>query len=331
MKNLFWHAYDVKYENGRYRPTRFTDKQIVSLGTINPMYGNIGRCSAGISLKFYTDAKEISFSYQYTILYTRMGGFDIYENGVMIANEELPAESGEGKFTYQKEADGETLIEIFLPNNAEMELWDLSLGNYRAAEKTADKLVCYYGDSITQSAYTKTPSLCFATLASDIAGTDYINRGVGSLYYDVRALDEEDTLKPDIIFVELGANDMVKRVDGKVIITDSKVQYNTKEDIPVLIGNAKTYLEKMKEIYKDSKIYVVSMLWHCADKPADRQETRYAYVAELEKLADSLGLTFIDGETMSAHYEGCHYEGDHIHLNALGGASAALSFAKYIG
>ena len=38
MKNLFHHTYTVKGENGRFRPVRFTDKQMDLLEKISPVF-----------------------------------------------------------------------------------------------------------------------------------------------------------------------------------------------------------------------------------------------------------------------------------------------------
>jgi hypothetical protein len=329
MKNLFHNVYDVAEQDGRYRPVRFTDRQLASLYEINPMFKQFGRCAAGVSLVFDTDAEEISFSYQYTILYTRIGGFDVYENGQLFCNRPLPAESCEGVFRYRKESEGTTRIEIYLPSNAEMTVWDFNFGAYTPVAEPQGKLILYYGDSMTQSAYTGTPSLSFATLAARRTSSRFINRGVGSLFYDERALDENDTVQPDIVFSQFAGNDLIKHKNGEVVFVDGKVQYNDMDALPELMDNAKAYLKKLQRIYPDAKIYVISRIWRALELSPQRIEVEKAYIAETKKLAHELGLNYIEGDTLGAHIRECHAQ-DEIHFTALGGAMVADSLVKYI-
>ena len=330
MKDLFHNVYDVKEQDGRYIPMRFTDRQLASLGEINPMFEQFGRCAAGASLVFDTDAEEISFSYQYTIRYTKTGGFDVYENGQLFHNMPLPEETCEGVFRYRKKSAGTTRIEIYLPANAEMALWDFCIGAYSPVAAPSGKQVLYYGDSLTQSAYTCTPSLSFATIAARRTSTRFLNRGVGSLFYDERALDENDNVKPDIIFCEFGGNDFIRHENGNVVFVEGKVQYNDMEDLPLLIAKAEAYLLKLKRIYPNAKIYVISKIWYAAEVPQQRQIVEDAYIAKIQILTRKLGLPCIDGYTLGAHIRECHAQ-DGIHFNALGGVLVADSLVKYIG
>ena len=329
MKALFHHAFEVKCENGTYCPTRFTDRQLAALGALNPSFGNFGRCSAGVSLVFDTDAAEISFAYRYTPLYTRVAGFDIYENGVMCKNIKLPEDALTDTFTYVKENAGETRIEIFLPHNAEMVLWDFNLGNYRVVAPPQGKKILWYGDSITQSAYIHTPSLSYVDVASRALGADYLNRGIGSLFYDASVLDADDPVKPDIIVVELGANDMVKHDGGKVVTADGVVQFSDAEDVPMLIGNARAYLEKLKKIYPAAKIFVQSLFYASNAKTPGRIAAQNDYVIALEQLVGELGLTYIDAPQQTPHIPEVH-AADGVHLNALGSAYAARGFERIL-
>jgi len=329
MKTLFHHAYDIICENGAYRPTRFTDRQLDALEALNPSFRNLGRCSAGVSLAMVTDAEVISFTYTYTPLYTRVGGFDVYENGILYKTIPLPTEACTDTFTYRKESAGETSIEIFLPHNAEMILSDFSLGNWRPIAPADGKMILWLGDSITQCAYISTPSLNYAGLTSRAIGADYLNRGVGSLFYDATELDEADTVKPDIIVVELGANDLVKHDGGKVVTADGIVQFSTGEDVPMLIGNARAYLEKLKKIFPQATIYVQSILYAAAEKSEERLNTQWEYVAALKALTDALGLSYIDAWALTPHIRDAH-AGDGIHLSALGNVCAAQKLTEIL-
>ena len=86
MKALFHHVMDVVAENGVYYPRRFTEKQTEALSTINEWFGRNSRSAAGMALKGYTTAKTVSFSYHGQLHCSSMGGFDFYENGLLVDN-----------------------------------------------------------------------------------------------------------------------------------------------------------------------------------------------------------------------------------------------------
>jgi len=330
MKALFHHTYQVKEENGKYRPVRFTDEQFAGLNAVNPKFLNIGRCASGVSLKFYTDADTISFSYEYKVLYTRFGGFDIYENGIMTANQVLGETSCIGEFTYSKENDGETLLEIFLPANAEMDLWNFSLGNYRTVAPAAGKFILHYGSSSTQSAYIPTPSLAYPTIYALDTDTEYLNRGVGSLFFDERTLDENDTVKPDYIFVRYGGNDLYLHDDeGNVVFIDGVPQYCTAKELPQIVSAARVYLEKLARIYPEASIKVMSPQWTVGKVSEEKQWMREQFYAALKEISESLSMEYIDGSTMNPHLPLC-YHTDGVHFNALGNALFAQKFIQYI-
>jgi len=329
MKPLFHHAYDVIEENGRFRPVRFSDSQIAGYAAIDARFANLARCSSGIALKCYTDADEISFAYRYTIHYTRMGGFDIYENGVLCKCETLPEASCDGVFTYRKQSAGETLIEIYLPSNAEITLWDLQFGSWREVPHP-EKMVLHIGASSTQCAYMTTPSLNYITLSSAKRGTDYVNRGVGSMFFDVRTLGDGDALRPDRIFVRYGGNDLVKHgKHDEVVFHEGIVQYCTVDDVPALIEKARIFLAKLSFLYPEAAITVMGAPNPIKPETASQRDARIAYYAALQTTAEALGLTFAAGSGLHPAVPEVYYQ-DRVHLNALGNALFASNFEKLL-
>ena len=113
MKKLFHHCFSVREQAGKFCPTRFTARQINALEALNPAFGRIARCSAGVSVAFYTDAAEISFDYSYSPLYTPFGGFDIFENGVLCKNISLPESACTDRLTYTRVHTEEWSFGIF--------------------------------------------------------------------------------------------------------------------------------------------------------------------------------------------------------------------------
>ena len=323
MKALFHNACDVLYRDERWTPTRFTERQLTTLDRLHEMYGRLGRCTTGITLKFRTAAEEISFAYELGGFYTSTGGFDVYENDILFANYPLPAKPCTDVFTYRKKTAGETLLEIALPYHAQCTLWDFHLGDYSPVEPASGPFLLFYGDSITQSAYTNTPSISFPRLLSRLCGGRYLNRGVGSLYFDASVLDPADTCRPDVVFVEFGANDMVKRdASNNVVFTDGKAEYYTEEKLPWLLSRADAYLKKASEIYPMARICCITVLWSANEAPLRRLEIQEAFRTGVQDICQKRHITCIDGRTLTPHLPQC-YAADGTHLNALGGALAA--------
>ena len=330
MREVFQHACEIKLENGRYLPRRFSEKSMDALSKISPMFGKLACCTAGISLKFYTDAKEISFDYKYDILYTLTGGFDVYECGQMVKAITLPTESCEGTFTYKKSSPGKTLIEVFLPSNAEIQLWNLQLGNYHPAPLEQKDLVLYYGDSLTQSAYITNTSLSWVSRVARITGTDYINRGIGSLFYDASYLDSQEKLNPAFVFVEFGGNDLVKHdADHNVVFLDGVLQHCTLSDIPMLEQNANTYLSKIKNMYPAANISVLSHIRGMKPIAPELLEVVNAFNQALQKIAHKQNLRYIDSATILTPAQG-YYVADNVHYNAEGNAAFAEGLRPYV-
>lgn len=327
-KRLFHGVTNIYVENDRYTPLRFTDKQFKALEKLDPVFEKFARSSAGISLKFYTEKDIIFFEYEASIFYTKTGSFDVYENGVFTKSYSLVEGDSTGKIEYRKENEGESLIEIYLPNNAGTTLWNFELGDYRIVEEK-DKKVMFCGDSITQCAYVSTSSLTFANIASRLADVESLNRGVGSLYFNETTLDEDDMTDPDVIFVEFGANDVVKRENGKVVFDGDKVVYRCEDDLPEMAEEIEKYLRKMMHIYPNAKINVISMLWNMVEAELLDPVFYEKYRAEMKRITEKFGLCYIDGRTLIPHLSEC-LVGDKIHLSQLGASMAAHTIYKYI-
>ncbi len=331
IQKLFHHVLDVVQEDGRYRPRRFTQRQTEALAALDPWFGQTSHTASGVSLKCYTAAEAVSFAYSLTYATQRVSGFDVYENGLLVHHEPLPlADMAAAQFVYHKETAGEILLEIVLPSAAQVQLWDLDFGAWRPYDPAGKPLVLWYGDSLTQSTSVANPSLTFASLSSRLAEVEYVNRGIGSLYYEPSVLDEKDPLCPAVILVELGCNDLVKHdADKRVVYVDGQAQYCGEEDVPALMNTARAYLEKLRRIYPGAKIFVLSPLWTCEDLDESCLRANAAYRLAIEKLTLELGLGFIDGSTLMPHLPQCCVE-DKVHLSLVGSLATAQSLVPYL-
>lgn len=329
MKALFHYAYDVNLENGKYRPSRFTERQVEALKKLNEDFGQSARCGSGIAMCFYTSSQEISFSFGVLTKLKFQCGFDIWENGVFYSHIPVSDVVGEDVFTYTKKTAGETLIEIYLPAAAEMEIWDLNLGDFRFLP-LKPKTVLFYGDSLTQCLYTPNSSLAFPAVLSRIKGVEHLNRGIGSLYYEASCLDENDKFNPDTIIVEFGPNDIVKHdSDGKVVLADGEAVFCTVDDVPELMAKAEAYLDKLCRIYPNAELNIITSISVAKDFGESVYKVREAYNTALTQLCGKKQWKCIDADKIISSNEQFRTE-DKIHFNQLGSASVAIALDKYI-
>ncbi len=330
MENLFCHAYAVCKENKWYRPVRFTALQLERLGAILPIFGDFARCPAGVSLKFYTDSEELAFSYEYTPLYGCASGFDVCENGELCANFAAPKEFTEAGFVYRKKNPGKTLVEIFLPATGEIRLCDFQLGNRSAVEKPQKKPLLFLGDSITQSGYIQNPSLSFANLVSLAVGAEYLNRGIGSMFYDAGWLDANDGYSPGKIFVCYGANDLVRHGENnEAVLENGKSVYCTAAEVPALVDRAREYLVKCRDIWPQAEIYLITALPSCENMTEGQRRTKALYNASLVRLASELKISCVEGDCLLRPLAE-NFCGDGIHLSLRGHAELAQKLVSML-
>ncbi|NMA08282.1 MAG: SGNH/GDSL hydrolase family protein [Clostridiales bacterium] len=324
-RDIFQNVYRVIEQDGTFTPTRFTNRQLAALGALHPNYERFGRCAAGVSLAFYTSSPEVSFDLTTDGFYTRFTGVDFYENGVLMHNLTLPEEPAVTRVSYEKRTAGETLLEIYLPSNARVTLTNLSLGDFRPVDRTRLPLILYYGDSLTQSAYTPTPSLAFPSILARETDTRFVNRGIGSLYFDASTLDPDDGLQPKVVFAEFGGNDLVRRVNHQVVYRDGVAEYYTPAEVPALIDRAEAYLTKLRKIYSGAVIIPITLVWCYTTSPrADIETVRAEYYTQQTALCRRMGFDFIDGSTVIPHLPQFRVE-DGTHFNALGAYAVAAS------
>lgn len=326
FEKLFRGACRFVTANDRITPYRFTEAQTAALHRLSEGYGRLARCAAGIWMEFETDAAEISFSCRTEDLYTSIGGFDFYEDGVLTETVALPQGSSEMQIRYRKKASGKVRMRIYLPANAEVTLWDLSLGDWAFAPMPEGPSVLFYGDSITQSAYITEPSLSFAARVGRRLDALTVNRGIGSLYYDASVLDPEgDPVCPQIVFSEYGANDLVRRENGEVVYSDGLPVYFKENELEPQLEKAEEFLKRLRSIYSNARIIVITLLWSTAERKHARLYE--AYRSGIEKIAERLQLQVLSGSELVPHDER-YFVKDGTHLNAEGNRSAAAVISE---
>lgn len=198
---------------------------------------------AGIRLAFRTNSKTLTFSA--VLLPDSLGpwvGFDVYENGAMIAHfgaENEPAEN------YRAElSDGETLVEIYVPWEKDVIISEICLddGATLVPHKRSRTLLAF-GDSITHGALALYPSLTYVQRLAVMLDADLENRGVGGDKFSPVIAREEPFENPDIVTVAYGTNDWSH-------LSAERFEHNC----PAM-------LDILAEKYANAQIFVISPIW----------------------------------------------------------------------
>lgn len=296
IKDIFKHCTRVVESDGAYLPLRFSDERLEDYQN----YPTIpySRCSTGVTMEFTTDASVISFDYE---VCDRIwdATFDIYENGQYMQTQSC---SGFGRLEYTLRSSGETEITIYFPIAANAYISNLQIGNFTTVVSDNRTRLLVLGDSISQGLFGTNPSDGYVSLLARSMDLEYLNLSVGGEMFRKDALDEGIGFDPDYILVVLGTNDLY-----------CSRFYN------VICENVDAYLDRLKEIYPDVPVAVVTPTWQKELDYAGFEEQKQAHTALTEKLMEAAaerGFACIDGRELFPHET--QYLYDSVHPNTEG-------------
>lgn len=250
-KGIIKNHLGIERDGDFIKPIRFTKKQFAAYSLTEPLAVR-SRCMAGICLDMITDSDFVRFDYVVKGIVRNWIYFDVFLNDVFV--ESIGSDQvDEGEYTFEyrveskaKEKNQKNRITIYLPYNI-----DLSMGNFRLAEnafisgiKPYDKTLLCLGDSITQGMDARHPSCIYPVLLSRFLKMELLNQGVGGYVFNSDSLDENFSLKPDIITVAYGTNDWSK--------CSSPEEFR---------HNCRDYMEKLVSLFPDIDIYVMTPFW----------------------------------------------------------------------
>ncbi|MBQ9784831.1 MAG: SGNH/GDSL hydrolase family protein [Clostridia bacterium] len=257
--------------------------------------------SAGVRLAFLTDSRTLTFSVDLLPDLTgRHLGFDVYENGVMIAH--FGEEGKPVKNCFTKLDAGEKLVEIYFPWDKSVILNELCLddGATIVPHKRSRTLLAF-GDSITHGAHAVYPSLSYIHRLARMLDADLENRGVAGDKFSSVIAAEEPFESPDIVTVAYGTNDW----------SHMSLERFERE--------CPTMLDILAKRYATAQIFVISPIWR-ADW--DRETAigiplRAIYGKLCEYTAAYSNVTVIDAWNFVPHLPAFFGDGS-LHPNDLG-------------
>lgn len=295
---------DAKIGGGAFVPMRFTHERLEAYEAYNKtakIAAPYFNCTTGVRMDFYTDAAELSF--RFSVMENFFDGtpgyptdsFDIFEDGVYQAS--VPVKHGaNGTLTYTRTSTAaESRITIVFPNRHGISLSSISLGNTRPYTDYSHKILVL-GASTDQGLFADKPSDNYVDTVCRALNADFVNLSVGGEVYRTEAIEEHYPYDPDLILVDL---------DGNTFYSGT-----SESSLPELV---KSYLERLKSVYPNAKITVISSFRD--NKPASWTQT-------LESAAQAANVHFIRGADL-VNQNQLFWNDDLVHPNSKGFAQIA--------
>lgn len=273
-------------------------KQIDAWAAIFPTLGKNAETSTGVRLDFYTNSKEIRFA-------CSKGKYELYINNLlrkrfMVGSDEVPA----GQEIVCSVCDplgaplDEARITLYFPSHDCGCLQSLSLDDdaYIRPPEYDCKLLMI-GDSITQGWDSEYDSFSYAYQLSRALNANSIIQGIGGAMYHETTLDEIP-FDPDIITIAYGTND-----------------FNKFDTYQRLGWHLTKYLDGIKKLYSNKKIFVISPIWRGkTEAPMGSFEVCRSIIIEE---AEKRGMIHIDGLSLVPPIPEL-FADKWLHPNALG-------------
>ena len=300
--------------NGYTLPTRFTSEQLDFYSGRSDYDFTRSHSPTGIRLDFTTDAESVSFDFLITgVPYVATSGLDVREDGVFCDHLTLSAKERDKvqHYAYTRRKKERSRLTIDLPHGLIFIPFHFDLGDARPVRQP-DKLALFYGDSITHSAYIPTPSVSWTGMTAEALHARELNRGIGSFFFCRDSLPKEADCRPDYLFVEYGFNDLALF------------------DAPTRRENAEAYLGRLKELYPDASVWVITTdFGEGAGKTPEAREIRHAYCDEVEEIAQTRGMSVLRGERLVPTLP-VFFVSDFVHLSEAGSGVFAHNIVKYM-
>ncbi len=256
--------------------------------------------SAGVRLAFRTNSRSLTLSAELLPDLSGIGGsFDIWEDGVLIAN--LGGENKEIKDLGVALSEGEHLVEIYFPWSKGVILQELSLDDGATFVPHHRKYrLLSFGDSITHGALATHPSLTYVERLAVLLDADLDNRGIGGDHFSAGLAELEPVENPDIVTVAYGTNDW------------SHWGACFDEECPRMI-------QILAERYPNAEIYVITPIWR---GDWDREGSMQRRLPELYQTICEYASPYSNVKVINAWNFVPHlpdFFGDgHLHPNDLG-------------
>ena len=305
IKKITVGAVDIWQDESGVHFSKCTKEQHSEWAKIDPpcIYDNT-LASTGVRFDFHTNSPFVEVE-------TSSGNkFEVKINGVLMHR--FTRSEGE-PIKFKIDLDGkENHIVIYMPShNPCGVIKSVSIADGASiTPHSFDKKFLFLGDSITQGWDSKYDSLSFAYLISEFFNAESVIQGIGTACFEPTVVYDMG-FDPEVVFVAFGTNDFGQRLS-----------------FDLLKSRAQGYLEKIKNLYSKSKIFVITPIWRVdydiITKAGDFESCKKA----VGDCARSLGLTVVNGDKLVPPNR--DFMADYWHPNDLGFTVYAINLLREI-
>ncbi len=258
----------------------------------NGYFGRNCRTGAGITLDFISDATEFSIKFA-KVEYpheTYLQWFDLY-----IDNELVHSYPTDGSIVYQSSGKKQRFTLYFpyvaFPIVSSVELKDAT--EFVPIKKEVE--ILFLGDSITHGGNAIHPSNTYVMRVARNLDIGILNQGNSGFVYDVGSID--------------------KVCDPKLVVTAYGINDSGRKNIQLLESQTMEFLNRVKELYPNSKILSILPLWTVWD--GEEKDFRISERACLRNVYEKYSDYIVDGHDMIPH-DKKYFEDGLLHPNDMG-------------
>lgn len=302
LKSLVHGVLELRQVEGYFSFQRFSPEQVQSLG-FSADFQRISQYTAGVSMRFKSDACKISFEYK-RIRGTLKDSIDVYANDKLVHAFLMENLELEGTLSISLPT-GEKDAVIYFPTDVEIQIKNFRIdGKWRSVKPKKCKIL-WIGDSITQGVGSFMGSQTFVNLVSKKIGCESLNQGIGGYGYMENALKFLSNFEADKIVVALGTND---GLDG-------------------LYERIEIFYETLNNVYRGLPTLVITPIWRGDDRD------KCCGLRTIKKMIEDVccryeNIRVVDGFDLVPPVTYCFY--DNLHPNAWGMEQYANNLLKEI-
>ena len=281
--------------------TRFTPEQVTAFPTEKQRKRTAQ--TAGIRVDFHTDADRVEVTVaaagKYEILVDDLcTEFELLEAGETVSAD-LPA--------------GDHRVTVMMPSHFPGALQGIRLmGETYVKPHVYRKKAAFYGDSITQGWKSEKDSQSFAWLLTRHFDLHSMNFGVGGSKFQPETVVDIG-YEPDVVLVALGTNN-----------------FNPKFSLEYMHENCGDYLDRILNLYPDSKLFCITPIWRGAEHEVRGELTFPSLRKLIADEAEKRNIAVIDGYEMVPHRAEYYADEVCLHPNDMGFANYARKLIKIL-